>query len=101
MKDCPHLAQGTEPVLEIYRGKARTAALYFIPNPSVCYRASPNLAQWESLYWKYTEERLAHCSGDRERVGEREREREENKIWKSGYRVWDRDNTGAGEMGIE
>jgi hypothetical protein len=35
---------GTEPV----RVKACTAALYFISNPSVCYRASPNLAQWET-----------------------------------------------------
>jgi hypothetical protein len=41
----PHRTPGTEPILEIYRGKARTAALYFILNPSVCYRASPNLAQ--------------------------------------------------------
>jgi len=42
-----------------------------------------------------------YCSGERERVGERERGREENKIWSSWYRVWDRDNTGAGEMDIE
>ena len=41
------------------------------------------------------------CSEERERVGEREMKREENKIWKSGYRVWDRDNTDAGEIGIE
>jgi hypothetical protein len=38
----------------------------------------------------------------RERVRrERERGREGNKIWTSGYRVWDRDNTGAGEIDIE
>jgi hypothetical protein len=36
-----------------------------------------------------------------ERVGEREEGREGNKIWNSRYRVWDRDNTGAGEMDIE
>jgi hypothetical protein len=39
--------------------------------------------------------------------GERKRERRKrkrergNKIWNSGYRVWDRDNTGAGEIDIE
>jgi hypothetical protein len=49
-----------------------------------------------------------HCAGtpntvagEKERVGEREGGREGNKIWNSRYRVWDRDNTGAGEMDIE
>jgi hypothetical protein len=37
----------------------------------------------------------------RERVAEREREREGNKIWNSWYRVCDRDNTGAEEISIE
>jgi hypothetical protein len=40
--------------------------------------------------------------GERKRErGERERGREGNKIWNSRYRVWDRDNTGAGEIDIE
>jgi len=38
---------------------------------------------------------------ERESWWEREREREENKIWNSGYRVWDRDNMGAEEMNIK
>jgi hypothetical protein len=37
----------------------------------------------------------------RESYWERERERERNKIWNSGYRVWDRDNMSAKEMSIE
>jgi hypothetical protein len=40
-------------------------------------------------------------AGEKERVGKREGGREGNKIWNSRYRVWDRDNTGAGEMDIE
>ena len=65
----------------IYREKARTAALYFIPNPSVCYRASPNLAQWEKNAIPSTTPAtllLRHCCdtvAERERVGEREKGR--------------------------
>jgi hypothetical protein len=38
---------------------------------------------------------------ERHRVGEREKGSEENKIENNGYRVWDRDNTGARDMDIE
>jgi hypothetical protein len=38
---------------------------------------------------------------ERKRVRERERRSEGNKIGNSRYRVWDIDNTGAGEMDIE
>jgi hypothetical protein len=34
-------------------------------------------------------------------LGGERRGRKGNKIWNSGYRVWDRDNMGAGEMDIE
>ena len=42
-----------------------------------------------------------HCSGGRESWWERERGREGNKIWNSGYKVWNRDNMGVEEMDIE
>jgi hypothetical protein len=35
---------------------------------------------------------------ERQRVGEREKGSEGNKIGNSGYRVWDRDNTGAEDI---
>jgi hypothetical protein len=46
--------------------------------------------------------RLPRFLRERERELGRERKgRERNKIWNSGYRVWDRGNTSAEEMSIE